>query len=202
MKYKSLVIGILVISLAVNIAQFMAYKQNDKAMSAVKETQVDQQEIADLEELVRQRESRITELQTKLDTEKNDPTEATNVEDTYSETSIEFAKLALGGRVSTEDYETVLEQKATSELAERMKKTVDGEYSGQSSIRVIFSHERAFVDLDTVNKKEIKVFVKLNYKYDTTNTETTIETPESNAYMLLTLTEEEGLLKVSNYEMG
>lgn len=193
---------LLVVSLAVNIAQFVTFKQNDKVATNNAETQIEQQKITNLEEVVKQRETRIKELQTLVDGENKESGDTEKIEDEYSELSIEFAKLALGGRVSTEDYDDVLKENATSELSERMKKTVDGEYSGQSSIKVIFSHEQSFVDLNTVNNKEVKVFVKLNYKYDTTNTEAKVDSPESTAYLLLTLVAEEGSWKVSNYEMG
>lgn len=193
---------LLVLSLAVNIAQFVTFKQNDKVATNNAETQIEQQKITNLEELVKQRETRIKELQTLMDSGNTESEDSGKMENEYSELSIKFAELALGGRVSTEDYDDVLKENATSELSERMKKTVDGEYSGQSSIKVIFSHEQSFVDLNTVNNKEVKVFVKLNYKYDTTNTETKVDSPESTAYLLLTLVTEEGAWKVSNYEMG
>lgn len=202
MKFKSLLIVLLVVSLAINIAQFVTFKQNDKVATNNAESQIEQQKITNLEEVVKQRETRIKELQTLVDGEKTEAGDTEKIEDEYSKSSIKFAKLALGGRVSTEDYDDVLKENATSELSERMKKTVDGEYSGQSSIKVIFSHEQSFVDLNTVNNKEVKVFVKLNYKYDTTNTETKVDSPESTAYLLLTLVTEEGSWKVSNYEMG
>lgn len=202
MKYKSLILSILIISCSVNVAQFVAYKQNDKVITTNKEEQINQQELANLKDLVKQRESRIQELQSQLDKKKEGNTEQIDIEDTYSKLSIDFSKLALGGRISTDNYDTLLSQTATKELSERMNKQVEGEYSGQASIKINFSHEQVFVDLDSLNEQGIKVFVKLNYKYDSTNSEAKLEAPESTAYLVLTLTTEEGALKVSNYEMG
>lgn len=194
----------LVVSLSLNITQYLVVGTQNKSNSSTDATQTMTQKMSALEDKLSEREQKIKELQNtmKENTNTGNSSETTSIDNQYTKVSTEFAKLALGGKSSTEDYSTKLKPLVTDELYTRMTSVGDGEKNGQSSIRLSFSSEEAYLNYNSMHNNQAKVFVKLHYHYQSEQDEKVETLSESKAYMLLTVQKQGDQLKVINYEMG
>lgn len=201
---KNILILALVLSIAVNLTQFLVFKQANNQVATEKQEQTINQEKEILKGTIKEREKRINELQTQIEqaNKTSESTEPKNVfEEVYSDIAIKFSKVALSGQSSSVDYEKELKDIATEELYNRMT-TSSGTRTKNPSITLKFSDESAYIDTKSMTDETATVFVRMGYSYNSEN-ESTNQQPVSIAYLRLTLIKDkQGQVRVSNFEMG
>lgn len=202
---KTVVILALVLSLAVNVTQFLVFKQsNNQEVIETKEQTVNQEKEI-LKGTIKEREKRINELQSQLDQANKtpEPRDQKNVfEEVYSDMAIRFSKVALSGQSAAVNYEKELKDIATEELYNRMTKS-SGTQTKNPSITLKFSDESAYIDTKSMTDETATVFVRMGYSYNAENDSKNQQQPVSIAYLRLTLIKDtQGQVRVSNFEMG
>lgn len=168
---KTVVILALVLSLAVNVTQFLVFKQsNNQEVIETKEQTVNQEKEI-LKGTIKEREKRINELQSQLDQANKtpEPTDQKNVfEEVYSDMAIRVSKVALSGQSAAVNYEKELKDIATEELYNRMTKS-SGTQTKNPSITLKFSDESAYIDTKSMTDETATVFVRMGYSYNAEN---------------------------------
>lgn len=201
---KNILILALVLSIAVNLTQFLVFKQANNQVATEKQEQTINQEKEILKGTIKEREKRINELKTQIEqaNKTSESTDPKNIfEEVYSDIAIKFSKVALSGQSSSVDYEKELKDIATEELYNRMT-TSSGTQTKNPSITLKFSDESAYIDTKSMTDETATVFVRMGYSYNSEN-ESTNQQPVSIAYLRLTLIKDkQGQVRVSNFEMG